>query len=46
MIFTDAEMKELESARKMPVTFDEDSPETTPERAARFRRVNPSENGK
>ena len=41
MAFTEAELKELEHARSMPVIFDEDSPETTPERAIRFRRVNP-----
>jgi len=39
--FTEAELKELERARMLPITFDEDSPETTPERAIRFRRVNP-----
>ena len=39
--FSSEELKELERARNMPITFDEDSPETTPERAIRFRRVNP-----
>jgi hypothetical protein len=39
---TDEEMKLLEEARKRPIVFDEDCPETTPERAIRFRRVNPS----
>lgn len=39
--FSGEELKELERARNMPITFDEDSPETTPERAIRFRRVNP-----
>ena len=34
------EIKMLEIARSMPITFDEDCPETTPERAIRFRRVN------
>lgn len=33
--------EELEQAKKMPITFDEDCPETTPERALKFRRVNP-----
>ena len=33
--------EELERARAMPITFDEDCPETTPERAMKFRRVNP-----
>ncbi|MBQ2675715.1 MAG: hypothetical protein IJG07_13750 [Prevotella sp.] len=38
---TPAELEELERARSMPITVDEDSPETTPERAMKFRRVNP-----
>ena len=25
----------------MPITFDDDCPETTPEKAVKFRRVNP-----
>ncbi len=41
LAFTKDEREELERARTMPVTFDEDCPETTPERALRFRRVNP-----
>ena len=41
LAFTEEELKELEKARKMPVTFDDDCPETTPERAVKFRRVNP-----
>jgi len=39
---TEAERHELEKARKMPIVFDEDCPETTPEMASKFRRVNPS----
>ena len=35
---------ELEAAKKMPITFDADCPETTPERAVKFRRVNPPRN--
>lgn len=35
------EYAELEHAKTMPIIFDEDCPETTPERASRFRRVNP-----
>lgn len=42
LAFTEEERAELERARTMPITFDEDCPETTPERAVRFRRVNPS----
>ena len=41
LTFTSEELKELERARSMPITFDEDCPETTPERAMKFRRVNP-----
>lgn len=41
LAFTEEERAELERARAMPITFDEDCPETTPERAVRFRRVNP-----
>ena len=41
LAFTPEELAELENARKMPITFDEDCPETTPERAIKFTRVNP-----
>ena len=41
LAFTEEELKELENARSMPITFDEDCPETTPESAVRFKRVNP-----
>lgn len=41
LAFTAEELRELEEARKRPITFDADCPETTPERAVRFRRVNP-----
>ena len=34
--------REPEEAKKKPIVFDEDCPETTPERAIKFRRVNPS----
>ena len=39
--FTQEQLKELERARTMPITFDEDCPEITPEQAVRFKRVNP-----
>ena len=39
LAFTEAERKELEKARAMPVTFDADCPPVTPERAKRFRRA-------
>ena len=32
-ILTDEEIKQLEDAKKKPIVFDEDCPETTPERA-------------
>lgn len=41
LAFTEEELAELERAKTMPITFDEDCPETTPERALKFRRVNP-----
>jgi len=39
--FSQAEQAELERAKTMPITFDDDCPETTPERAMKFKRVNP-----
>ena len=46
--FTKEDLEELKRAREMPISFDEDCPETTPERAVKFKRVNPkrSEVGK
>ena len=41
LAFTAEDRAELEHARSMPITFDEDCPETTPERALKFKRVNP-----
>ena len=41
LIFSEEELQELNAARKMPIVFDEDCPETTPEKALKFRRVNP-----
>ncbi|MBR3502975.1 MAG: hypothetical protein IKO07_01875 [Clostridia bacterium] len=41
LAFTKEELEELEKARNMPITFDENCPETTPDRAIKFRRVNP-----
>ena len=45
LAFTPRELEELAEARKRPVTFDDDCPETTPEQAVRFRRVNPRSGG-
>ena len=42
LAFTQEEIDELNRSREMPITFDEDCPETTPERAVRFYRVNSS----
>lgn len=41
LAFSEDEKAVLAEARKRPVVFDEDCPETTPERALKFRRVNP-----
>ncbi|MCD8018404.1 MAG: hypothetical protein LUF92_02115 [Clostridiales bacterium] len=40
--FAEDELEELNKARSMPIVFDEDCPETTPEKALKFKRVNPS----
>lgn len=40
--FSEKEKRELKIAKAIEITFDEDCPETTPERALKFRRVNPS----
>lgn len=42
LAFTEKDRRELARARSMPITFDEDCPEVTPEQAERFRRVNPA----
>lgn len=41
LAFSEAEKAALAEARKRPIVFDKDCPETTPERALKFRRVNP-----
>ncbi len=41
LAFSEDELQELKIARKKTIIFDEDCPETTPERAMKFRRVNP-----
>ena len=41
LAFTQKDLEELERARGMPISFDEDCPEVTPEMAIHFRRVNP-----
>ena len=41
LALSEEEWEEIARARFQPITFDEDCPETTPERAVRFRRVNP-----
>lgn len=42
--FSEDEKKALDKARKNPINFDEDCPETTPEQALKFKRVNPPRN--
>ena len=42
--FTKEEIEMLENARKREIIFDKDCPETTPERAVKFKRVNKSSN--
>ena len=44
LAFTEDELKELEFAREKEIVFDEECPETTPERTLKFRRVNPPRN--
>ena len=39
--FTDKEIEEIVKASMMPIAFDADCPEVTPEKAVKFRRVNP-----
>ena len=41
MTFNKEELKEIKRAREMPVVFDDDCPEVTPEKAMKFRRINP-----
>ena len=41
LAFSERELEELERARNMSITFEEDYPEITPEKAVKFRRVNP-----
>jgi hypothetical protein len=41
LAFSKEEMEELKAARGKPIVFDEDCPETTPEKALKFHRVNP-----
>lgn len=41
LAFSKEEQDEIVKSRTMPILFDEDCPETTPERALKFKRVNP-----
>ena len=41
LAFTEEERQQLAKARTMPITYDEDCPPVTPERARNFRRANP-----
>lgn len=42
LAFSEDERRQLAMARKMPFTYDEECPPTTPEKALKFKRVNPS----
>lgn len=39
--FTEKEREELRGARTLPIVFDKDCLETTPEQALKFKRMNP-----
>ena len=39
LAFTAEELEQLQRARSMPITYDEDCPPVTPERARNFRRA-------
>lgn len=39
--FSESEKKSLDEAKEKPIIFDTDCPETTPEQALKFKRVNP-----
>ena len=41
LAFTEEERQQLAKAREMPITYDEDCPPVTPERARNFKRANP-----
>ena len=41
LTFTVEEIEEIKKTREMPIVFDEDCPEVTPEKAVKYRRVNP-----
>ncbi|MBO6132842.1 MAG: hypothetical protein J6P05_00720 [Lachnospiraceae bacterium] len=40
LLFTAEEKIQLDEAHRRPITYDEDCPAVTPEKAVRFRRVN------
>ena len=42
LAFTKEELEQLAKAKGMPISFDKECPPTTPERALKFKRVNPS----
>ncbi len=41
LAFSEEERRQLAKAREMPITYDEDCPPVTPERARNFHRANP-----
>ncbi len=40
LLFTEEERKQLDEAKKRPITYDKDCPAVTPEKAMKFIRVN------
>ena len=41
LLFTPEERSQLDEAKKKPIVYDFDCPAVTPEKAVKFRRVNP-----
>lgn len=41
LVFTAEERRQLDEAKKKPIVYDSDCPAVTPEKAKKFRRVNP-----
>jgi len=46
LAFSEEELRELDRAKAKEIVFDEDCPETTPDRALKFKRVNPPRDSK
>ena len=46
LAFSEEELRELDRAKAKEIVFDEDCPETTPDRALKFKRVTPPRDSK